>query len=223
MEWHDESAAALETIASVGPSDLDAPLDPLVSPAPVTLEVWNHPIWTCEFPPCPQDFAAGGTMAAIPPNVTTTRPSIDYSFADPLNLDGVALDVNDFATRSRGRFRAPLTGDCTLSLLLNEVGGPPVCPSNCFSRTCDYWVWGGNSCGSMINNYGCDCANCEACRPETSNTGAAKLHVDGAVVAELQPACFKRQDHSYLSGFCYKPDGGRVGPYTTLAEAMQTR
>ena len=63
LKWSgNETAAALETIASVDGAAAISRGRTCVPPMPVTLEVWNHPIWTCEYPPCEQDFdKASGT------------------------------------------------------------------------------------------------------------------------------------------------------------------
>ena len=73
---------------------------------PVTAELWTRPSlgWTCSEPPCLEDFPAFGEPDMV---LQTEELAHDFAF----------LSVRSaLASRWSGRFRAPKTGDCLLTL-----------------------------------------------------------------------------------------------------------
>ena len=80
------------------------------APLPVAVEVWESPAWTCAAPPCREDYGAWGGAAA-----TFRTQTVDASFARPFVAGGVTVG-GAVASRWRGRFRAPATGLCTVTL-----------------------------------------------------------------------------------------------------------
>ena len=76
---------------------------------PVTAQLWfisSSPGWTCSEPPCAADYEAFGD-----PDVLLRTVSIDHDFSDQQGQLQAGL-----ASRWSGRFRAPKTGDCYLTL-----------------------------------------------------------------------------------------------------------
>ena len=62
----------------------------------------------------------------------------------------------------------------TVAPVAAPTAGPPTvtaspsldssgCRNACYGHSCDYWFEGGNSCSSLINYYGCNCAGCSIC------------------------------------------------------------
>ena len=80
------------------------------APLPVAVEVWESPAWTCAAPPCREDYGAWGGAAA-----TFRTQTVDASFARPFVAGGVTVG-GAVASRWRGRFRAPATGLCVVTL-----------------------------------------------------------------------------------------------------------
>lgn len=90
------------------PSASDLP-DP---PKPVTAQLWllsSSPGWTCSEPPCAADYEAFGQ-----PDVVLRTEAVEHDFAGQQVQAGLA-------SRWSGRFRAPKTGDCYLTL---STGSP---------------------------------------------------------------------------------------------------
>ena len=110
LSWSgDDTPSPIETLASssvVAPSA--APSEPDLT-KPVTAQLWfisSSPGWTCSEPPCAADYEAFGD-----PDVLLRTVSIDHDFSDQQGQLQAGL-----ASRWSGRFRAPKTGDCYLTL-----------------------------------------------------------------------------------------------------------
>jgi hypothetical protein len=121
LSWSGNSSALLlETLASMDPTSAQAAL------APVTVELWSLPSWSCNTPPCRNDAHLNGSLGA--PLHTLRVHSVT---ADSLGGSGgeipqrvkvneeLFLDT-DFASRWTGAFRASVSGDCAFTL---SVGG----------------------------------------------------------------------------------------------------
>ena len=112
LSWSgNSSATATKTLASASDSDVAA-----AGGGPAAVEVWNSPVWTCDELPCLDDFASLG--AAL---TTFTRPSVEYSFPSADEAGGVNYG-GAFASRWRGSFRAPMTGECVFTLSASSRG-----------------------------------------------------------------------------------------------------
>lgn len=73
---------------------------------PVSLETWTPEVsvaWTCGSPPCRADFSSSRLGSA---NAIMREQSIDKTFPSAQSV----------ASRWTGRFRAPVTGSCQLTL-----------------------------------------------------------------------------------------------------------
>lgn len=123
LRWSgNESALPTALLARVDPADLSpaviAPQNPWssLSPQPVTVELWTRasqlltpggPAWTCATPPCRADFGASARTPVLgAADATMNKRRVDMVFATGAPI----------ASRFTGRFRAPITGDCALTL-----------------------------------------------------------------------------------------------------------